>query len=605
MPMGIGIGMSLGEYGGRVVFSPSSISSLQALYVPTDYSANSSIAVLKNKATTTPVLQNYGRAPRRLFGGGFPVVYTAAGITITDAAFAFDDGTNDASRLNCTGAWSLVYNGYPLAAGTWTIAIWVKSNTGVAQQFRMGNVSAATFITQTTTASTWQRFTYTFTLGSPGSPVIGFALNLAGASADLLVIDAHIFSGSSDLAPTAAQLNAGHIEFGTSPTAGGIPTYSNGVLDCSSGAKGLAQFASGSTKTNTSTVVALVKRSAAGFNAGFQPIVSKYGGSWANWSSGLILGTGAGQYVGTEHGSVNATSPSDVYGPATMFNAQGNGWAVVTFRVNGTTGDAWINKLSMRSVTGLSLTTQTVQDMCFNMLQGQYYSGNQYGPVAIFDSALTTAQIGQMVDWMKSYAAANNITMQTQKTVIVDGMSIAAGQAGSPGYANLMMGNLATKAFGQNFATGGALVSTLSARQATVIAQIQAAQAFGPVTLCVDIGTNDLISGTAATLLPALATLLDTYRATGCKVVGGTILPRNDAGSQPNHDTQRLIANPTIVGWVGTHLDAIADVASDATMGAFATASDGVNYNTDKIHPTTQGHSKLEPYWRAAIAAAG
>ncbi len=558
---------------------------------------DATIARLPNSAAGTADVANYCRTPRRLFTGSLPAVYDSNNITFTEAAATAHDGTNDATRLLCAAATWNLYANISLGAGTWMVAAWVKSNTGSSQDFKMGNLSSPATKTATTS---WQRFTTTFVLGSTTTVNCLFAGDVSAAAADLLICDAHLFSGSTDLAPNAVEYSAGHIEFGTEYNAGGLPSYASNILDCSAtGTRGFLQWPSGTQKTNTCTVLALMKKSADGFNASYQPWFSKYGTSWSDWSAGLVMDS---NLVGIEHASGGATAPSDGSPPPYLFDGKGNGFAVVTFRVNGTTGDSWVNKVKLRSKSGLSLSAQTAHNMCFNMLQQNYTAGNQYAAIAMYDRALSDNEIKDAVTYLQSYAVSKSVTLTTMRTVFVEGHSIAAGSSGSPGYSNLMANSFSPGAFGQNFGTGGAAVADLVSRWSTTAAAIADAIQYGTVVLFVDIGVNDLSSGGPYASNPsgftaALASYLDTARATGAKVVACTLLPRT---ADAQYLTDRATANTTISGWVGTHADALCDFAGVAGMGADGDASNTTNY-TSGLHPTTVGHALLEPTARAAI----
>ena len=78
----------------------------------------------------------------------------------------------------------------------------------------------------------------------------------------------------------------------------------------------------------------------------------------------------------------------------------------------------------------------------------------------------------------------------------------------------------------------------------------------------------------------------------------GTILPSTASG----FNTARNTVNTTLRTWVGTHCDAIADFAADATMGPDAAASNATYYS-DGTHPTAAGQVILETVIRSVINA--
>jgi lysophospholipase L1-like esterase len=113
------------------------------------------------------------------------------------------------------------------------------------------------------------------------------------------------------------------------------------------------------------------------------------------------------------------------------------------------------------------------------------------------------------------------------------------------------------------------------------------------------IGTNDFRTGagTAASVSATVATLGDRWRALGAKFIIGTVLPCTAVGA----NALRNGYNTIVRGYVGTHCDAIADYASDPTMGPDAAAANTTYYNADGIHPIDAGHALLAPYFSAAV----
>jgi hypothetical protein len=163
---------------------------------------------------------------------------------------------------------------------------------------------------------------------------------------------------------------------------------------------------------------------------------------------------------------------------------------------------------------------------------------------------------------------------------------------------------------GASYAVPGSAVQDLSSRAPNIDAIIAGAP---PQTfiLSVEVGANDLglnafgipkaFAGNPNGFTAALASYFDARRAAGWKTVCHTILAATDGtdgGAQFLSD--RAIANATIRTWVGTHCDALADWASDPTMGTDTAPNNGT-YFVGKLHPTSAGYVFLEPYDRAAI----
>jgi hypothetical protein len=110
-------------------------------------------------------------------------------------------------------------------------------------------------------------------------------------------------------------------------------------------------------------------------------------------------------------------------------------------------------------------------------------------------------------------------------------------------------------------------------------------------------GRNDVVvnGASAATAHANLVGLAQALRSAGyTKVVMGTVLPSNTLDN-----TLRATLNASIRANT-TDWDAVADVASDSTMGADGANSNATNY-VDGIHGTAAGNAILAPYFRAAI----
>jgi hypothetical protein len=158
-----------------------------------------------------------------------------------------------------------------------------------------------------------------------------------------------------------------------------------------------------------------------------------------------------------------------------------------------------------------------------------------------------------------------------------------------------------------NFATGGGMLSTVSARAASVIANFAAAPALNILTL--QLGQNDFIAtgpyaNNVAGWVADVRALLATYR-TGAgskflKVGLTTQNPRNDATFLGT----RASVNAAIRALVtGGNADFLIDWAVDATYGANADVSDTAKY-PDGVHPSQANQNNMEAlYYRPALNA--
>jgi hypothetical protein len=177
--------------------------------------ANQSVANIVSGAGTPAT--NIFRMPRRNFNGngvGIPWAASGGTGTITDNNGVGWDGSNEASTLNMTSPggtnpWQIGYSDNSnLPAGTYTIAVNVKSNSGSNEVFRF-NESVGFSPTQTATTS-WTRVKHTFTAASPfsitnESLMADFVTNPYADSknANLIAMDLDLYPGSTDLEPVA------------------------------------------------------------------------------------------------------------------------------------------------------------------------------------------------------------------------------------------------------------------------------------------------------------------------------------------------------------------------------------------------------------------
>jgi hypothetical protein len=239
------------------------------------------------------------------------------------------------------------------------------------------------------------------------------------------------------------------------------------------------------------------------------------------------------------------------------------------------------------------------------VILGSFFGANDIYQIIYWPRALSDAEV------LTAYnAQAAKTAITTPRAVAFDGTSLTAGAHGVS--VPFIIGpNLNPPANGASYAISGSILENLFDRAANVDAILAGAlpQTF---ILSVEVGTNDLglgelgnnkaYTGNPNAFTRDLATYLDARRAAGWKTVCHTILAAldgTDGGTQFLSD--RAIANATIRTWLGTHCDALADWASDPTMGTDTAPNNTTYWATDKLHPISAGYVLLEPYDRAAI----
>lgn len=161
--------------------------------------------------------------------------------------------------------------------------------------------------------------------------------------------------------------------------------------------------------------------------------------------------------------------------------------------------------------------------------------------------------------------------------VVIEGDSIAAD---TQSFTRLWTADRAGLAV-HNLAVGGSGVQAMRARSA-------AAMAKSPTRLFVFIGANDLGSDTAG-YLAGLWAYTDPFRATGTKVILGTVLPRTGVADWA---AKRTNYNAALRAAVGVKIDDLVDFDT-CPMGVAGAELDAAKY-PDGLHPNGAGHALLK-----------
>lgn len=270
-----------------------------------------------------------------------------------------------------------------------------------------------------------------------------------------------------------------------------------------------------------------------------------------------------------------------------------------------------------RAVTAASGGAGTYQEFIGSVWGGALPQAFSARAVIVMRGIATRAQIEAVTTWAITYHNAFNDGV---KFVTWDGDSIANGallnNTGTDytmSYSGRSMQDARLLSYAStNIGVPNLQVSDLISRYSTDnrYTEVSGAGIYFKAGRTKDIvasngGTNDLFFGaSAATTFSRLQSYAALVHAQGRKIVQGTILPRNDNGGV--NEAARATLNGLILGNIGsgsTQFDAVADGASDATMGLLATTGNATYYQSDHVHPTATGHSLLTPYWANAVAS--
>jgi lysophospholipase L1-like esterase len=188
------------------------------------------------------------------------------------------------------------------------------------------------------------------------------------------------------------------------------------------------------------------------------------------------------------------------------------------------------------------------------------------------------------------------------RQLIVEGSSSSVdnGGAGTTSYHTLYLPHALQQTGQQCFATDGAGLPDMLARQPSIIQALTGS----PSILFVQAGQNDLLSINATTWLAEFSTYLATFRKaileSGKLVQLGicTHNPRNDA----TFNTNRAIVDPALRLFPKQGLcDFIVDWAVDPIWGPDLAAADHTLY-PDGTHPSQAGQSNMEAvYFRPVL----
>jgi lysophospholipase L1-like esterase len=192
--------------------------------------------------------------------------------------------------------------------------------------------------------------------------------------------------------------------------------------------------------------------------------------------------------------------------------------------------------------------------------------------------------------------------MTVVRHLIIEGSSSSVdnGGAGTTSYHTLYLPHATQETDQQCFATDGALLPDMVARQSSVIAAFQD----GLNIVFIQAGQNDLRSTDPSAWLTAFSAYLDTFRkaikSSGKLVRLGisTHNPRNEAIFNAN----RAIADPALRLFPNRgKCDFVVDWAVDPTWGPDAAAANQTLY-PDGTHPSQDGQSNMEAkYFRPVL----
>ena len=548
--------------------------------------------VIKNQVRAGATDPNVHRLPRRAFAETAIGVYgPITNVTVTDNNQAAPDGSMEASTVTSASVidWAIQAN-INLPAGTYTIALSVKDLGSSSPNFRIKG-------TAFTASSSWQRFSVTFAHGGGAANHEMLRAPVALSQVNFAICDCEIFVGSADLNTTWATMKplccrTQDLMLGNGGLDSAI-SVSGGLVDASTMAQVMLPDTAAWSEV---TVIYVAKRTTTVTN---EYIVGNIGAAATNFQAGP-----GGYYVSgtlmpgmTSGAAMVGASPSGIHGGNHAANYYdlwvplGGDLIVGAHRGNASAASSWLNgrKVLQNGVLASITHKGRLAVGALNMTA----ASQSWAWVAVWSRALTDAEI-----------KAATIALQARFTTRTSLMAYVGTSITALGAADGIGETLTPRRVGVKYAVPGETLTTLNARNAALDGILTSGPPASEALLVVEMGANDLNANPdPAAFTTALAAYIDARRAAGwTKIIATTVMPRTDAGgaSDVDFNTARATANATIRSWVGWRIQAVADWAANATMGADG-ASDNATYFGDKVHPTAAGNTILKAITAAAI----
>jgi len=551
--------------------------------------------------SSTPISANIYRASRRLFAR---IEFWARGgtATITDDAAAGPDGTdNDASTVDMSGAWYIrASDSRSLPAGTYTVAVKAKRNTGSDQSFCFSKDNGATRSPVKVATASWQSFTYAFTLATPALISYVLLCSIDGVTAaNLQIRDLELHPG--DVSATwAPQAYVGHAYFGLTAL-DTRPAYAAGAMDLSTGGYAFVQAAQNTTIGATGiTAIGLVSRVAAG--SAYQSFLSKV------QASGDFTAASSISEIPVDFTQVKFANAPAPYG---LWSTLGKGYHCFAHRYDGVSRDFWLDDLRVAQKF-TTVPDFSIRDFFLGAVDTpSQTSGYKLSIVGLWPRALTDAEIRTTVASFQARAAASGITATSiNRFVMFEGDSRT--DSATQRWPYKFGPNAAPVLLASNFAIGGTHFTELNARigQATGLPPPGGVGTGRKLIGVVgQMGANDLASYPGATDTIAaqnyandMGIYTDALWAAGyTDVIVCTELPALSSGVNVHNTRKTILNNIYKTAYPGTHPVVISDFAADAIMGPDNSYSVNPTYWVDPTHQSLIGDDRFEAIIRPII----
>lgn len=535
------------------------------------------------------------------FSGGSTTPWAASNSITDNFAVNPIDGQTTAARWVSLGSTAQVVTQHPtLSAAQYTFSLYAKSNTGSTQKIRLAyhNTGGDVFSSDLSVTTSWQQLSFTSTSATTITQVFMPYNDVAQDALDILIYGPKIEAGASATAYVPAD---GFLQMGNYLAIDSLdPTRSTTTgINNTSGKIAVGTFSTPQVLSG-GTIYAVARWSGGVTAQAYYEIVTEH---WASQQF-VLAGQQNNNPTTFNFGGTSVTSQAGMQNDSQ--------WHLITGSYNGTTARLFIDNMEIGSATASGLT-QTIRQLVIGATPDELTSWlGDIAYISIYNNGHSDQQRANQWIAIQNLMSHRGITINNpanSRFWIAEGDSITDyTNLGRQSYFFLTTRGTALTVQGRDFALSGSkiigTVSSLTTRAASVDAQYDPNRKAN--ILSVMIGANDLDGIiTPATYVSRLETYCAARRAVGWTVVVSTISPQKNPGSaNPNFIADRNAANALILaepGFTnGTYANAIADVASDATVGC-DTCGNNATYYPDGLHPSAAATVLFAPYFIAAI----
>lgn len=578
------LGSSLGGEGGGASVVGFPDTNRVALWLTKNTDTSAYIVPNSWAATSTDgnMLKNAGHIAGSTAAGW--QCWTTTSCTLT-ADQTGPDGFTSATRALASGAdGSVISTGQTIPAGTWTLVVPLKSNTGSSQTVRIGQASN---LTNRTVTTSWAEYVGVFTLGAPAGGIT-VARDDGSGTMDILFGTPRLYSGDVSGAVPAVQPLAGHLSRGLSeqPTLTGTAYWS-----FTGGQHFMPQYDSGiNLTTGDATYFHITKRAS---NPGS---IASAQSLRANGVSRHMFGfRGLGRVC---HGDGFDQSKHQ-QGVLTG----GDGWQVLGVVVDSVANERrfYVGRQLVQILSGIGSNTSTTdRDWAIGGYSGGSSLTGDWMGGGMYNRALSASEWAALVTAAEAEIVTHGETVGTVHPFLcVEGDSITSDNAGNVSYyASAGASLLTTRHLIANLGVPGDNIDDVDGRRAT--RQRYLSDTANRVCTLSYWATNDVeVGGYPATYATVGQDIATEAKADGFdNVVACTLTPKTTA----NYNTNRATVNTSIRAF--TSVDQVCDFAANAAYGDDADASNVALY-PDGVHPAqaVQDAPNMATDWATAINA--